>query len=148
MHVPLGFLPHLLHNPVQKDVGKPLLGRGDMLFQSPSSSFPIRIQGAFISEEEIMSIVHHMTSLASSQYIDIEEDLFEDESDDQEDNEKEDKLFGEAVTIVEETKKASASYLQRRLSIGYNSAARIIEMMESRGYVGPQQGSKPRDVFI
>ena len=53
-----------------------------------------------------------------------------------------------AVKIIEETKKASASYLQRRLSIGYNRAARIIELMEDRGYVGPQQGSKPREVYI
>jgi len=56
--------------------------------------------------------------------------------------------FVEALKIIEETRKASASYLQRRLSIGYNRAARMIEKMEELGYIGPQQGSKPRDIFI
>ena len=59
-----------------------------------------------------------------------------------------DELFVEAIKIIEETRKASASFLQRKLSIGYNRAARIIELMEERGYVGPQQGSKPREVYI
>ena len=59
-----------------------------------------------------------------------------------------DELFVDAMKIIEETRKASASYLQRRLSIGYNRAARIIELMEDKGYVGPPQGSKPREVYI
>lgn len=124
-----------------------LLGRGDLLYQSPMSSFPVRIQGAYISEEEIMKIVKFLRSLGKPSYIDIEEEMFEDEEEDEMSGE-EDGLFMEALKIVEETKKASASYIQRRLSIGYNRAARIIEMMEERGYVGPQQGSKAREVYI
>ncbi len=125
-----------------------LLGKGDMLYQSPMSSFPVRIQGAFISEDEVMSIVQHLRKLAQPRYIDIEEDLFAVEEEDDDSGIESDGLFREALKIVEETKKASASYLQRRLSIGYNRAARMIELMEEKGYVGPQQGSKPREVYL
>lgn len=125
-----------------------LLGKGDMLYQSPMSSFPVRIQGAFISEDEVMSIVQHLRKLAAPRYIDIEEDIFGEDEEDDEYGGESDELFREALKIVEETKKASASYLQRRLSIGYNRAARMIELMEEKGLVGPQQGSKPREVFL
>jgi DNA segregation ATPase FtsK/SpoIIIE, S-DNA-T family len=124
-----------------------LLGKGDMLYQSPVTSFPVRIQGAYINEEEIMKIVRHTRKYGKAKYVDIEENL-EDEDSDDIDNSADDALFVEAIKIIEETKKASASYLQRRLSIGYNRAARIIELAEERGYVGPQQGSKPREVYI
>ncbi|MBN2400781.1 MAG: DNA translocase FtsK [Spirochaetes bacterium] len=124
-----------------------LLGKGDMLYQSPVTSFPVRVQGAFITEEEIMKIVRHTRKYGKPKYVDIEENL-EDEDSDDIDNSADDALFVEAIRIIEETKKASASYLQRRLSIGYNRAARIIELAEERGYVGPQQGSKPREVYI
>ena len=132
---------------IDQNGAEKLLGRGDMLYQSPMSSYPIRIQGAFISEDESMMIVHHLRRKGKPSYIDIEESIYE-EMLDEDDIDMEDELFAEAMRIVEETKKASASYLQRRLSIGYNRAARIIELMEERGYVGPQQGSKPREVFI
>ena len=131
---------------IDQNGAEKLLGKGDMLYQSPMSSYPVRIQGAFISEDEIEDIVKHLRALGEPQYIDIEASLFTDE--DGELSEDEDELFVDALKIVEETRKASASYLQRRLSIGYNRAARLIEKMEELGYVGPQQGSKPRDVFI
>ncbi len=86
-----------------------------------------------------------LKKIANPHYVDIEQSLVEFDDDDEE---SEDDLFIEAVKIVETTKKASASYLQRRLSIGYNRAARIIERMEELGYIGPQQGSKPREVYI
>ena len=124
-----------------------LLGKGDMLYQSPVTSFPVRIQGAFITEEEIMKIVRHTRKYGKAKYVDIEEGLADEESEDI-DASADDALFVEAIKIIEETKKASASYLQRRLSIGYNRAARIIELAEERGYVGPQQGSRPREVYI
>ncbi len=132
---------------IDRNGAEKLLGRGDMLYQSPMSSYPIRIQGAFISEDESMMIVHHLRRMGRPSYIDIEESIYE-EMLDENDVDMEDELFTEAMKIIEDTKKASASYLQRRLSIGYNRAARIIELMEERGYVGPQQGSKPREVFI
>jgi len=131
---------------IDQNGAEKLLGRGDMLYQSPMSSFPVRIQGAFISEDEIMSVVQHLQSMGTPNYIDIEASLFENDQDD--DSGEEDELFVEAIKIIEETKKASASYLQRRLSIGYNRAARIVERMEELGYIGPQQGSKPREVYI
>lgn len=131
---------------IDQNGAEKLLGKGDMLYQSPMSSYPVRIQGAFISEVEIEEIVKHLRTLGEPQYIDIEASLFADE--DGEFSEEEDELFVDALKIIEETRKASASYLQRRLSIGYNRAARLIEKMEELGYIGPQQGSKPRDVFI
>ncbi len=132
---------------IDQNGAEKLLGKGDMLYQSPMSSFPIRIQGAFISEDEVISIVQHLRRLARPNYIDIEEELFEAE-DDEDFSGEEDELFQEALRIVAETKKASASYLQRRLSIGYNRAARMIELMEEKGLIGPQQGSKPREVYL
>ncbi len=131
---------------IDQNGAEKLLGKGDMLYQSPMSSYPIRIQGAFISEDEIMDVVTHLRTLGTPDYIDIESSMFSDE--DGEFNEENDELFVEALKIIEETRKASASYLQRRLSIGYNRAARIIEKMEEMGYIGPQQGSRPRDIFI
>ena len=131
---------------IDQNGAEKLLGKGDMLYQSPLSSYPVRIQGAFISEDEIVDIVRHLRTLGKPQYIDIDEFIFTDEEGEL--SEEEDELFVEALKIVEDTRKASASYLQRRLSIGYNRAARMIERMEDMGYIGPQQGSKPRDVFI
>ena len=131
---------------IDQNGAEKLLGKGDMLYQSPMSSYPVRIQGAFISEDEVMDVVTHLRTLGAPDYIDFEESVFQD--DDGEINEENDELFVEALKIIEESRKASASYLQRRLSIGYNRAARIIEKMEELGYIGPQQGSKPRDIFI
>ncbi|MGL4370748.1 MAG: DNA translocase FtsK [Spirochaetota bacterium] len=134
---------------IDQNGAEKLLGKGDMLYQSPTSSFPVRIQGAYISEEEIMQIVQKACSFGHPRYIDFDEFLKESAAiDDDAADPENDEMFVEALKIIEETKKASASYLQRRLSIGYNRAARIIERMEDLGYVGPQQGSKPREVFV
>jgi len=132
---------------IDQNGAEKLLGKGDMLYQSPMSSYPVRIQGAFISEDEIASVVEHLKIYGEPQFIDIEASLFAEEDSAEIDGD-EDELFVEALKIIEDTRKASASYLQRRLSIGYNRAARMIEKMEELGYVGPQQGSKPRDIFI
>ena len=132
---------------IDQNGAEKLLGKGDMLYQSPMNSFPVRIQGSFISEEEIMQVVGHLKTMGKPKYIDIEDDIAEEDCIENENGIK-DELFVEAIKIVEESKKASASYLQRRLSIGYNRAARIVELMEERGYVGPLHGSKPREVFI
>ena len=132
---------------IDQNGAEKLLGRGDMLYQSPFSSYPVRIQGAFISEDEVMEIATHLKKNFKPNYIDIEQSIREVEEEFVlEDNG--DELFVEALKIIEETRKASASYLQRRLSIGYNRAAKLIELMEDRGYIGPQHGSKPREVFI
>ena len=132
---------------IDQNGAEKLLGKGDMLYQSPMSSFPIRVQGAFIGEDEIGRVVDHLSGRYDVRYIDLEECLVFTEEE-KAGEEGEDELFVDALKIVEETRKASASYLQRRLQIGYNRAARLIEQMEELGYIGPQQGSKPREVFI
>lgn len=131
-----------------------LLGQGDMLYLSPTQPHPVRLQGAFLDKEEVDLVVEHWKSLGEPDYIDIADILgLEDEessfsgSAGTSDGASGDPLYEEAVEIVLQTKKASASYLQRRLSIGYNRAARLIEEMELKGIVGPMQGSKPREVF-
>jgi S-DNA-T family DNA segregation ATPase FtsK/SpoIIIE len=133
---------------IDQNGAEKLLGKGDMLYQSPTSAYPVRMQGAFIAEEEIMQIVQKACKYARPRYIDFEELLKQDKDTSDESGDFEDEMFELAMKIIEETKKASASYLQRRLSIGYNRAARMIERMEERGYIGPQVGSKAREVYI
>ncbi|MBN2652868.1 MAG: DUF87 domain-containing protein [Spirochaetales bacterium] len=126
-----------------------LLGKGDMLFSSAWEAAPTRIQGAFLSEEEVEKVVDHVKTLGEPEYID--EEIFIDDEEDYtlfDVGGEDDPLMQKALEIVSSTGKASASFLQRRLKIGYNRAARIVEIMEERGLVGPQNGSKPRDVFI
>lgn len=127
-----------------------LLGKGDMLVSTAQDAFPVRMQGAFVSEEEVERVVGHVKTLGQPDYIDDE--IFFDEGEEDGslslfDDEGDDPLFDKALEIVLQQGKASASYLQRRLKIGYNRAARLVEMMEEKGIVGPSQGSKPRDVM-
>lgn len=124
-----------------------LLGKGDMLFTSPWAPFPIRMQGAFLSDEEVMNITDYVKTLGEPDYID--EEMFTDDDEDRDlfSDGMDDPLIDKAVDIVVAAGKASASYLQRRLKIGYNRAARLVEDMEARGIVGPQNGSKPRDIL-
>jgi S-DNA-T family DNA segregation ATPase FtsK/SpoIIIE len=123
-----------------------LLGRGDMLFTSAWDPFPLRIQGAFLSEEEVERVVAHVKQLGEPDYID-DEIFLEEDDDDYVQGELEDPLMEKAIDIVTTANKASASYLQRRLKVGYNRAARMVEEMERLGIVGPQQGSKPREII-
>jgi S-DNA-T family DNA segregation ATPase FtsK/SpoIIIE len=123
-----------------------LLGRGDMLFTSASDPFPVRMQGAFLTEEEVERVVAHVKQYGEPEYID-EEIFIEDDEDDIGDEYLEDPLMEKAIEIVTNSQKASASYLQRRLKVGYNRAARMVEEMERLGIVGPQNGSKPREVL-
>ncbi len=123
-----------------------LLGRGDMLFVSSWDPFPIRLQGAFLSEEEVERVVERVKRIGPPDYID--EEIFFDEDDDVfAPVDEDDPLFNRAVEVVVQARKASASYLQRRLKVGYNRAARLIETMEHKGIVGPANGSKPRDIL-
>lgn len=125
-----------------------LLGRGDMLLTTAWNPNPARIQGAFLSEEEVERVADFVKSLDEPDYIDDE--MFIEDDDDATTMNAEgdvDPLMNEALDVVVGAGKASASYLQRRLKIGYNRAARLVEEMEERGIVGPQQGSKPRDLL-
>ncbi len=127
-----------------------LLGRGDMLFSGAQDPFPVRMQGAFVSEEEVERAVEHVKTLGEPEYID-DEIFYDEEEENAEpglfDDGDGDPLFEKALEIVLQQGKASASFIQRRLKIGYNRAARLVELMEERGIVGPAQGSKPRDVM-
>ncbi len=126
-----------------------LLGRGDMLFSGAQDPFPVRMQGAFVSEEEVERVVAHVKTLGEPEYIDEEIFIDEEEMDEPSlfDEDGSDPLFQKALEIVLQQGKASVSYIQRRLKIGFNRAARLVEMMEEKGIVGPAQGSKPRDVL-
>ena len=126
-----------------------LLGKGDMLYVSAARPFPTRIQGAFVSEQEVERVVACVKEYCEPEYID--EEIFVDDDDEPYDNavfsDDNDPLYEQALEIVTFAGKASASYVQRKLKIGYNRAARLIEEMEARGIVGPANGSKAREVI-
>jgi len=125
-----------------------LLGNGDMLWLAPGTNRLIRVHGAFVSEKEIHKVVEFLkkqgrpvydANIVMMQIADAAgeaEEMYQDE------------LYQSAVAIVAQTKQASISMIQRRLRVGYNRAARMIERMESEGLVGPQDGVKPREVFV
>jgi S-DNA-T family DNA segregation ATPase FtsK/SpoIIIE len=126
-----------------------LLGKGDMLYLPPDAAKPVRVQGAFI-DDEVKSIVDHWHAVSPiPQYAPEWMDL---ESSDPESAEVEggedDPLMAQALTIVRQQGSASASMLQRRLRIGYNRAARLIEQMEDDGVIGPSDGIRGRTVLI
>lgn len=123
-----------------------LLGRGDMLFLPVGASKPIRVQGAFLSDQEVEAVVNFVRTQGMAEY---QEDMVpEIEEQDSAENEVEDELFDQAVQIVVEAKQASVSLLQRRMRVGYTRAARLIDAMEAKGIVGPYEGSKPREVLV
>ena len=127
-----------------------LLGRGDMLYASATDPFPVRIQGTFVSDNEVENVVDFVKQYGEPEYIDDEIFVEDDDEVDVGPNlfgEGEDPLYNKALEIVIQAGKASASYIQRRLKIGYNRAARLVEDMEARGIVGPANGSKPREII-
>lgn len=123
-----------------------LLGRGDMLFLPVGMSKPVRVQGAFLSDQEVEKVVSFCRTQGEAEY---KEDLVPEVDDSEGAPSAElDEFFIKAVRIALEDGKASASWLQRRLSIGYNRAARLVDEMESRGIIGKMDGSKPRDILM
>jgi len=125
-----------------------LIGRGDMLFQPADLPRPVRLQGVFVSDKEIGRIVDHWRSWTPHYDVGIVENDEEPSGgiDDLSDEEA-DRLLPDAVSVVQEYDRASASLLQRRLKIGYARAARIIDQLEARGYIGPFDGSNARQVL-
>ena len=127
-----------------------LLGKGDMLFLPQGENQPMRVQGTFISDDEIKAVVDYTISQQKAMYDDSltisEEDRGAVSSVEKE--EYEEPLYDEIVEFVITQGKASASLLQRRFRLGYNRAARCIDLLEERGIVGPQNGSKPREVLV
>lgn len=125
-----------------------LIGRGDMLFFPSSMAKPSRVQGAFISDEEVDNVVKFLINKNETNYKEeIIEDIDKSESIDLEDDDT-DILFTDAVEIILNEDSASISLLQRKLKIGYARAGRIIDQMEEKGIVGPSEGSKPRKILI
>ncbi len=127
-----------------------LLGKGDMLFLPPGSSRLIRVHGAFVTETEINRVVDFWKAQARPEY--DESFLDAPPSDDEPEGEEagsgaQDPMYEEALRIVLEMGKASTSTLQRRLRLGYGRAARILDMMQRDGIIGPPDGSKPREVL-
>ncbi|NQK68541.1 DNA translocase FtsK [Streptococcus suis] len=128
-----------------------LLGRGDMLFHPIGESAPMRLQGSFISDDDVERIVHFVKDQADAEY----DDTFDpgEVSDGDSDfggnggTNEGDPLFNEARALVIETQKASASMIQRRLSVGFNRATRLMEELEAAGVIGPAEGTKPRKVL-
>ncbi len=126
-----------------------LLGNGDMLFMPPASMYQIRLHGAYVSEEEVIRVVKFLREQSKPKFdSSVLKPIKKGDDVGSTDNGEVDSEFIEAVRIVISTGKASASYLQRKMSIGYNKAARFIEKMEEMGIVSQAQGSKPRDVLV
>jgi len=123
-----------------------LLGRGDMLYQPVDANSPVRVQGAFIPDEDVTNVVDF---IKQQQTADYDEDMMvtDEEIQQEEAGDSDDELFDDALKFVVDQQKASTSLLQRRFRIGYNRAARIMDDLEQRGYIGPQEGSKPRQVY-
>jgi len=122
-----------------------LLGKGDMLFLNPGDEKPTRIQGALVSDKEIEKVVTFIKGQAEPVY---NEDIVKEQQKTGLANGEKDELYDEAVKIIMESNQASVSILQRRMRLGYTRAARIIDMMEQEGLVGPYEGSKPRRILI
>ena len=125
-----------------------LLGRGDSLVKMNGSNETLRVQCPFISEEEVSAITDHLRRQGTPVYHDDILKADDDEEQGGAEEEPVDPRFDEAVRIVAETRRCSTSWLQRKLGIGYNRAAKIVEMMEHQGMVGPPNGSKEREICI
>ena len=144
---------------LDKSGAEKLIGKGDMLFVDPKDNKPRRIQGVFVSEEEVKKIANSLKLQLELPVSYCEEIVSDNDSSGEgpggitgrigiDNNQHKDVLYSQAVDIVIQNKKASSSYLQRRLRIGFTRAARLIDIMEENGIVGPAQGSKPRTILI
>lgn len=132
-----------------------LLGGGDFLFISSELSKPKRIQGAYLSEEEVHTVADFIREHNELDFAGESAPLGENASEEKEEGsfdeyleDEEDELYNEALRVVGQAKKASASLLQRRLKVGYARAARLLDLMEAEGIIGPGEGAKPREVFF
>lgn len=126
-----------------------LLGRGDMLFKPINENHPVRLQGSFISDDDVERIVNFIKTQADADYDESFDpgEVSENEGEFSDGDAGGDPLFEEAKSLVIETQKASASMIQRRLSVGFNRATRLMEELEMAGVIGPAEGTKPRKVL-
>ncbi len=131
-----------------------LLGHGDMLYLAPGTGVPVRVHGAYVADDEVHKVVEDWKTRGTPEYV---EGLFDDADDDEgggdgdgddDENAESDPLYDEAVKVVLETRRASISGVQRRLKIGYNRAARILEAMEDAGVVSPMESNGQREILV
>jgi DNA segregation ATPase FtsK/SpoIIIE, S-DNA-T family len=133
-----------------------LIGRGDMLFSPPGTSRLVRAQGAYVADDEVSAIVEFLKKNGPPQYAQAVQQHIdraaheEDEGGAGEDGDQgeDEELYAQALEVLKSSRRASTSMLQRRLRIGYNRAARIMELMEEKGVVGPENGSSPREILV
>lgn len=128
-----------------------LLGQGDMMYRPPGTSRMIRAQGVLVTDEEIKQVVEHASSQSEPAFENsIHERLQGSDSgdEDEEVSDEDEELVDKCVEVMRQEKKASTSLFQRRLRLGYTRAARILDILEQRGYVGPGEGAKPRDILV
>ncbi|MSU71723.1 MAG: DNA translocase FtsK [Opitutus sp.] len=135
-----------------------LIGRGDMLFSPPGTSRLVRAQGAFVSDEEVQGMVEFLKRNGSPQYAQSVQQQIDRAAREDEEEEggagadgdlgDDEELYQQALEILKSTRRASTSMIQRRLRVGYNRAARIMDLMEEKGIVGPENGSSPREILV
>ncbi len=125
-----------------------LLGQGDMLFLPPGTSKLQRLHGAYVDEEELRQLVAFLRGQGAPKFDETLTRLADEADASEAAGEDVDEMYDRALEIVADTRNASISFLQRRLKVGYNRAARMIEQMEQQGIIGPQLGTKPREVFV
>ncbi|RLB09948.1 MAG: DNA translocase FtsK, partial [Deltaproteobacteria bacterium] len=125
-----------------------LLGDGDMLFLPPGTAKLQRIHGAYISDKEVHRLTEFLKAQRTPEYEKAIAEFSKPSQKEAHEQEEVDEKYEEALEIVKQTGQASISMLQRKLRVGYNRAARMIEMMEKEGIVGPSDGSKPREVYL
>lgn len=125
-----------------------LLGRGDMLFAPMGSNKPTRVQGAYISDQDVERVVEFVKQQQEVSY-DTSLEVSDDElAEGVNGKDEQDELFQQVLEFISQEQKCSISLLQRRFKIGYNRAARIVDQLAAAGMIGPQEGSKPRKVFL
>jgi S-DNA-T family DNA segregation ATPase FtsK/SpoIIIE len=136
-----------------------LIGRGDMLFSPPGTSRLVRAQGAFVADEEVHEMVEFLKRNGPPQYAQSVQQQIDRAAREEEEGEDgaggedgdlgdDEELYKQALDVIKSTKRASTSMIQRRLRIGYNRAARIMDLMEEKGIVGPENGSSPREILV
>jgi DNA segregation ATPase FtsK/SpoIIIE, S-DNA-T family len=130
-----------------------LIGRGDLLFSPPGTAKLVRAQGCFVSDEELSRVVEFLKRNGPPDIAEhVQRRIEEDEGDEEEEpgdlDDQDDELLPQALEVLRSTRRASTSMLQRRLRIGYNRAARLMELLEAKGIVGPENGSNPREILV
>lgn len=132
-----------------------LLGQGDMLFSSGDQPKPLRLQSANVEEEELKKVIDYLKKQDASELDSISFDSEQDQTGDPDaffgamvDDEEDDELYGDAKQAVIDAGKASTSFLQRKLRVGYSRAARLVDLLEERGVIGPADGAKPREILV